>query len=142
MAKFSFSDIEDAFLFVSSNYYGENSAVLCKDTGEILYCSSASGIDEIGDIDELDWDRCVEMPHKNDFNLGKALVFEFAEKHLPDDYALVRQMFRHGGAYSLYKTLLERHDLLQQWYEFENSRQEQALRNWCQEKDIELDGQP
>ena len=35
----SFSDIEDAFLFVSSSSYGMNSAFLRKDTGQILYRS-------------------------------------------------------------------------------------------------------
>jgi hypothetical protein len=36
MAKFSFSEIEDAFLFMSSAMYGMNSATVCKNTGKIL----------------------------------------------------------------------------------------------------------
>jgi len=40
-----FSDIQGAFFFVSSAGYGMNSAVLCKDTGKILYRS------EMGDVD-------------------------------------------------------------------------------------------
>jgi hypothetical protein len=35
-----FSDIQDAFFFVSSAAYGMHSAVLRKDTGQILYSPS------------------------------------------------------------------------------------------------------
>lgn len=35
----TFSDIEDAFLFVGSAGYGEHSAILNKTTGEIYYSS-------------------------------------------------------------------------------------------------------
>ncbi len=65
----SFSDIQDAFLFVSSAPYGEHSALVCKDTGEILYRSEMGGIDEIGDEDR-DPDKWAEVPHKNDLDLG------------------------------------------------------------------------
>ena len=140
MAKFTFSNIADAFMYVGSAMYGMNSAVLCKDTGTILYRSEMAGIDEIADEEDIDWDQCVEVPHKNDLNLGRNLVFEFVEEHLPDDYGQVRQMFRRRGAYARYKALLERRGLLQAWYDVENSREEQALRRWCRENRIELDG--
>jgi hypothetical protein len=68
MAKFTFSDIEDAFMYVGSAMYGMNSAVLCKDTGKILYRSDMAGIDEIADEEDIDWDQCVEVPHKNDLD--------------------------------------------------------------------------
>ncbi len=69
MAKFSFSDIENAFMFVNSAMYGMNSALLCKDAGKILYRSDMSGIDEMAEEEELDLEQCVEIPHKNDLNL-------------------------------------------------------------------------
>ena len=56
----SYSEIQDAVLFVSSGGYGMNSAVLCKDTGQIFYSSEMGGIDELGDAD-LDWDVCVDI---------------------------------------------------------------------------------
>jgi len=135
-----FSDIERAFMYVASAMYGMNSAVLCKDTGKILYRSEMAGIDEIEDEDDLDWDQCIEIPHKNDLDLGRNLVFEFVEEYLPDDYERVRQMFRSKGAYSSYKTLLDQRGLLEKWYDIENSREERALRKWCKENEIELDG--
>ncbi len=101
-----------------------------------------SGIDEIeerDDEEDRDWDQCIEVPHKNELGLGTALVFDFVEEHLPEDYDQVRRMFRRSGAYSRYKGLLERRGLLQKWYDFEDGREEQALREWCKENNIELD---
>ena len=140
MAKFSFSEIENAFMYVASAMYGMNSAVVWKDTGKILYRSDMAGIDEIEDEDDLDWDHCIEIPHKNDLGLGRNLVFEFVEEYIPDDYERVRKMFRRSGAYSRYKALLERRGLLKEWYDIENSREERTLRNWCKENEIVLDG--
>jgi len=140
MPKFLFSDIENAFMYVASAMYGMNSALLCKDTGKILYRSDMAGIDEIEDEDNFDWDQCIEIPHKNDLDLGRNLVFEFVEEYLPNDYERVRQFFRRKGAYSNYKALLERRGLLEKWYEIEDIREKQALRKWCKENEIELDG--
>jgi hypothetical protein len=139
LAKFSFSDIMDAFMYVSSTMYGMNSVVLCKDTGKFLYHSEMTGIDETADGDDLDWDQCIEIPHKNDLNLGRNLVFQFVEEYIPADYERVKKMFRRSGAYSRYKDLLERRGLLNNWYDIENSQEESALRNWCKENEIELE---
>lgn len=136
----SFSDIQDAFLFVSSAPYGEHSAVLCKDTGRILYRSEMSGVDEIGE-DELDWDKCVGIPHKNDLDLGQELVFEFVEKHLQNDYHRVQEIFRGRGAYGRFKNFLDSKGMLERWYAFENEREEEALRQWCAENRIALSDQ-
>jgi hypothetical protein len=134
-----FSDIQDAFFFVSSASYGMNSAVLCKDTGKILYRSEMAEVDEIGDED-LDWDTCIEIPHKNDLDLGERLVFEFVESQLPDEYHRVQQIFRRRGAYGRFKDFLESRGLLKSWYDFERQRQEQGLRQWCEDNGIELSG--
>ena len=139
MAKFSFLEIENAFMYVSSAMYGMNSAVVCKDTGKILYHSEMTGIDEIEEEGDLDWEQCIEIPHKNDLGLGRNLVFEFVEEHIPNDYERVRRMFRRRGAYSRYKAFLEQRGLLKEWYDVENSREEDALLKWCKENEIELD---
>jgi len=139
MATFLFSEIENAFMYVGSAMYGMNSIVVCKDTGKILYRSEMAGI-EIEDEDDLDWEQYIEIPHKNDLSLGRHLVFEFVEEYLPDDYERVRKMFRRSGAYNRYKALLERQGLLKEWYNIENNREERALRKWCKENGIELDG--
>jgi hypothetical protein len=71
-----FDDIENAFLFVSMDQKFMHNAYLCKETGQIFYTS------ELGDSDELpedidDTEKYITIPHKNDLELGKALVFEF-----------------------------------------------------------------
>ncbi len=134
-----FTDIEDAFFFVSSDSYGMHTVILNKDTGRFYYRSEMGDLDEIDD-DDLDWDNCIEIPHKNDLEMGQELVFEFVENHLVDDYDRVRQIFRKRGAYGKFKNLLESRGLFQNWYDFENQQEEQALRQWCKENGIEVIG--
>jgi len=38
-----------------------------------------------------------------------------------------------------YKNFLERCDMLDQWHEFENSREKEALLKWCKENGIRLE---
>lgn len=135
----TFSDIQDAFFFVSSAGYGMHSAVLCKDTGQIFYRSEMGDIDEAEDKD-LDLDKCIEIPHKNDLDLGQSLIFEFIQMHLPDDYDRVREIFRRPGAYGRFKDLLDSKGLLEIWNAFEKQREEEVLQRWCTENEIELSG--
>jgi hypothetical protein len=132
-----FSDIEDAFLFVSSASYGECSAYVDIKTGRIHYQSDSAGIDEIGD-EEADWEDMIAIPHKNDLDLGRQLVFDFVAARLPHDYDSVRDMFRARGAYSRFKDFLASKDLLEAWYDFENEREQETLRSWCEENQIPL----
>ena len=134
-----FSDIEHAYLFVSMAPEFSNQAILCKETGEIFYASEYDDEDEIPE-DVYENDECIEIPGKNELDLGKNLVFEFVEENLPEMYERVRQIFRKRGAYARYKDLLDEKGLLQRWYDFENDRQTQALKEWCADNEIELDG--
>ncbi len=133
----NFSDIQDAFLFVNSAPYGDHTAVLRRDTGQILYRSEMADVDEISDED-LDWEMCIEIPHKNDLDLGQRLVFDFIETQLPDQSRRMHEMFRSHGAYRRFKDFLESKGLLERWHTFEDERQEQALRLWCKGNGVEL----
>ena len=135
----SFDDIENAFFFVSMDQQFMHNAYLCKETGEIFYTS------EMGDSDELpddidDPDKYIAIPHKNELDLGKALVIEFTSKYLPEELDRVYSIFKRKGAYSRYKDLLEHKGVLEDWYEFENKRQTTALKEWCEENNIEFEG--
>jgi len=134
-----FSDIEDAFFYVSSAPMTANIAVLCKETGEILYASEYGDVDEIPE-EVYDRSDCIEIPHKNDLDLGRNLVFEFVEQYLPSDFERVRHIFRRKGAYGRYKDFLEDRGFLQKWYDFENKRQTETLREWCEYNEITLVG--
>jgi hypothetical protein len=57
---------------------------------------------------------------------------------MPDDLARVQDIFSHRGAYRRFKDLLEHRRLLEDWYDFESRREEEALREWCRENDIKL----
>ena len=109
---FTFSEIQDAFLFVSSTEYGMHSAILCKDTDQIYYHSELGGSDDM-DEEDLDSDMCIKIPHKIDLGRGQNLVFEFVERHLADECSSVQQIFRCRGAYGRFKDLLEQKGLLQ-----------------------------
>ena len=132
-----FSDIQDAFDFVSSAPYGEHSAMIHKDTGRILWRS------EYGDLDETsedDWESgdAIEIPHQNDLDLDRDLVFDFARMNLPDDYDYICQIFSGRGAYGRLKDFLDSKGLLQSWYDFENKEKQEALRQWCKDNGIEI----
>jgi hypothetical protein len=134
------NEIYDALMFVSATDYGENSALLNKLTGKIYFRSEMAGID---DLEELSAEECnssihIEIPHKNDLNLGRNLVFEFVEQFIPEDGNKVDQIFRKRGAYSRYKDLLESRGVLQKWYDFENQRELSALLDWCKENKIDI----
>jgi len=133
----TFSEIQDAFFFVSSAEYGMNKAILCKDNGQIYYHSEMGTIDEI-DEEDFDCDIFIEIPHKKDLDLGQRLVLEFVERHLADEIPFIQQIFSGRGAYGRFKDLLRRKGLLQSWYDFENQREEKALREWAWENEIEL----
>ena len=137
--KMPYSDIEDAFFYVGSQQACMHGALLDKATGKIYYSS------EMGDSDEIPeevWeaDSVVEIPHKNDLDMGRSLVFAFSESQMPDDADRVRDIFRRKGAYSRFKEFLESKGLLQNWYDFENEAQQKAIRDWCEDNQIELDG--
>jgi len=134
-----FSDIQDAFFFVSSAGYGLHTAILSKDTGQMYWRSEEGDLDETSDKD-LPWDRCIDIPHRNDLGLGQELVFEFVAEHLPGESEQVEQMFRRRGAYAAFKDLLELKGLLPSWYDFEHAREEQALRQWCDENELQVSG--
>lgn len=137
--KFELSDIEGAYDFVSFGPYGDHSALLDRSTGKIHWHSESGDLDAITD-DLWSSDDTIEIPHKNDLDLGRDLVFDFISSHSPDDYGTVQQIFRCRGAYSRYKELLESKGLLQKWYDFEQNTQSTALRQWCKDNDIELTG--
>jgi len=136
----SFDDIETAFLFVSMDQEYMHQAFLCKETGQIFYASELTDLDEVPeDIDDRP-DKYIAIPHKNDLELGKALVIEFVSKYFPGELDKVCSIFRSKGAYSRYKDFLEGKGFLEKWYKYENNRQTAALKEWCMENNIEIEG--
>ena len=90
------------------------------------------------DID--DPDKYITIPHKNDLELGKTLEIEFTTEYLPKELDRVDSIFRSRGAYSRYKDLIDEKGLLYKWHKFEDERQKIALKKWCRENRIEIEG--
>ena len=135
----SFADLQSAFEFVSSGGLGENRALLDTQSGRLYYHSEVvDNMEEDEFPDDSDDERYIEIPHKNELNLGKRLVLEFARQFLPDDYDDVRHIFSRRGAYGQFKALLVRRRALERWYDFSNKAEEEALRQWCSDYEIEL----
>jgi hypothetical protein len=133
-----YSDIEDAFLFVSMSPPHEHYAYIKKETGETYYVSTLGDTDEVPDDLEED-EKYISIPHKNDLNLGRNLVFDFVSVNLSDEYEQVKRIFSRKGAYARFKDLLESKGRLEAWYEFEKKSTEEALRDWCEDNGISLE---
>ena len=132
-----FNDIFDAFSFVSMGEMFMNSAILCLETGEVFYISDFGDSDELPD--DIDDPKYIEIPHKNELNLGRPLVLEFTDTHIPEDFDQVDSFFQRRGAYAKFKNLLNTKGLLAEWYEFEEQEQVKALKDWCKDNGINID---
>ena len=133
-----FSDLEYAFDFMSFDTLGDHQAFLCKNTGKFYYSSDFID-DEEEELPEdvYDEDKYIALPSKQELDLGKSLVFKFIEKSLPADYDQVNSMFHKKGAYSRFKLFLEKKNMLDQWYQYEQEAQLQAIKDWCEENNVE-----
>jgi hypothetical protein len=146
----NFSELLDAFEFVSSVGSGENTAYLCKATGKIYWHSDwADDVEELPDEVEdkhkdkdkdKEKERYIPIPDKRELDLGKPLALKFARHYLPDEYDKAWAIFSRAGAYARFKDLLEHRRVIGQWYDFEQKATEEALKTWCEKNDIEVSG--
>jgi hypothetical protein len=132
-----FEDLQMAFDFVNFGAPGEHQAYLDTQTGLFHWHSDVG--DNFEELpDDLDDERYIEIPHKNELDLGKSLVFDFVRQFLPDDYDDVRDIFRRRGAYGQFKAMLARRNVVDRWHDFSAKAEEAALRAWCADNAIEL----
>ncbi len=134
----SFDDIENAFYYVSADQPFTNYAIINRNTGEVYFKSEFTGEDEFPE--DYESDDYIGIPHKNDLDLGRDLVFDFTANYLPDRFEDVGAMFRSKGAYRRFKSLLESLGLLQKWYKFEDEKTKLRLRQWCEDNGLEISG--
>lgn len=99
MAAVNLKDLLEAFDFVGSAPPTEHQAYISLDTGEILWVSEFVEDEDVPDDVETS-DRYIEVPHKNDLDLGRHLALRFAERALPDQYATVERIFQRRGTSS------------------------------------------
>jgi len=133
-----FDDLLSAYEWVGA---GEAASVECeayvsRATGTVHW--RGEGVDEEPPEDIEDGSLYVAVPHKNEFDLGRALAIQFVEEHLPRSVETVRGFFRKRGAYSHFKSLLLHAGQLEAWHQYEQTATENALREWCEENGFML----
>jgi hypothetical protein len=134
----SWDELQNAFDWASFGEPSENEAVLSRRSGKFFLRSDSTDLDDEldewpGDVDD---ETYIWIPHKKELDLGKALVFAFAEEFLPDQSHEARGMFSRRGGYARFKDLLHRQKIADQWYAFEKEATDKALREWCELNEI------
>jgi len=137
-----YEDLETAFDWSSSGAPFENTALLNRQTGEVFLKSMHGDFDEEFPEDIEDGSIFIAAPHKHDLNLGRELVLDFVEAVAPQHLSRVEAYFRHRGAYSKFKALLERESLLDGWYKYEADATRKALLRWASENGLHITGIP
>lgn len=135
----AWNDILTAFEFVNVGD-SNNSAYLCRETGEVFWHSESS--DELDELPEdiNDPEKYLALPDSRDLDLGKPLVMRFAAEEFADHYDEVAAIFSRSGAYRRFRDLLTRERALDKWYAFEGAAKEKALRAWCGANGVEVEG--
>ncbi|HED31306.1 MAG TPA: hypothetical protein ENN50_06445 [Prosthecochloris aestuarii] len=137
----SYSEIVMAFDFVSSGEEGDNHAWICRDSGEIVYFSEVLGLDERRGQD-IHSPNCVAVPHRNDLELGRELVFDFIDEELPDKYASIRDIYADPeDPEGRFRELLQARGVLDRWNDYKAGRIRSSLMTWCQARGIECSGE-
>jgi len=131
-------DLETAFEFVSSSPPLLNTAYVSRSTGETFYRSDLADEDDLPEDVEENPDY-VEVPHRNDLDLGQRLVWDFVEREVPQHSERVRGFFRRRGAYGRFRDFLDAHHLLTSWDTFEAVRTRQALLEWAAAVGLAID---
>jgi hypothetical protein len=131
----AYAALEEALLAASAD--GGNGIVvwIAKADGRIHYQSPNGLVDEDPDLPEDIGDSGLywQVPTSRDLDLGRGLVTRFVRDVIPGAAAEVAEIFRHRGAYTRYKSMLERRGLLQRWYDYENDATRDALLDWAEE---------
>ena len=136
----NFEDLEFAFDFASAGQPLESKVYVNPHTGETYFDSDYYDNEEELPEDLEDEKKYILLPHKNDLNLGKPLAINFSYQFLLDDIEEIKSIFHTRGAYSKFKDFLEEKELLDKWYDYECNETEKALREWCAENEIKING--
>ncbi|MFT6047006.1 MAG: hypothetical protein ACI9WC_002719 [Arenicella sp.] len=130
-----FSDVLDLFELVNFGWPFDHEGYICKVSGK-TYFYSEFGDNEEELPDDINDEKYLAIPHKNELNLGMNLALDFIQKYVPTELEKVRSIFHSKGAYARFKSLLEDTGNIEEWYEFEAKHTEQALREWCAEQNL------
>lgn len=131
-------DLLEAFEWVDAGEVAgiDSQAYVNRLTGAVYL--SAELVDEELPADIEDESLYLEVPGKQELDLGRSLALRFTREQLADSFDVVADFFRKKGAYSRFKSLLERTGRLEAWYQYEEQATEQALREWAEVNGLTL----
>lgn len=142
MAQVSLDDLTCALDMVAS---GESCGIeplayVCLQTGKVWITGfdDESCEDEDLPSDLSDNEQYIMAPDKSELELGRRLALDFVKQYLPEQLELAYGFFRRKGAYGQFKRLLTQHELLDEWYNFEQQQVELALKSWCESHHLAL----
>jgi hypothetical protein len=125
---------------VSSAAIDENQAILNRRTGEIVCKTGMLDEEEFPEEVEAS-DAFVWIPHRDDLDLGKELVFDFIESSIPQERKNIKRMFRfwRKNSFSDFLAFLTSIGKIDAWRAFEKRETRFALLDWCEDNGIEVD---
>ena len=100
--------------------------------GRIYWTGEGIDDDDLPE-DAGDMDAYLPVPHRDDLDFEDSLPQRYAEEHLPQLLDEVESLFHKRGAYSRFKSLLDRAGHLDKWHAYEEAAKEAALTQWCAE---------
>ena len=137
MTTAKFSEILDGYEFCAFGDLMDTQAFLSLERGTVHIVSGDIELDE-EPPEDIDDGPYLALPDKSELGLGRELAIEFAEEQLPEAVHTIVGIFKKRGAYSNFKSLLERNGQLQAWFDYEKTAKESRLRQWCIDNGIEL----
>ncbi len=132
-----FNDIDDAVMFSSSDG-NLSSAILDTESGNIYYISDLFDVEEELPEDIYENEKYIEIPNQKELGLGKPCAIAFVSEFLPDEIDRAYSIFSKRGAFSRFKDFIESKDLLSKWYDYQEKKRVEALKEWCEDNNIKL----
>jgi len=132
-----FDDVMQAFFHVACDSPFNNEAAVSRKTGKVYFMSD----DYQEELPEDIWDnsKYISVPHWNELGMDTRLVFNFARECIPETYDKIREIFSRKGGYRRFRVFLIKTETLQLWYDYENKKQEEVVREWCLDNEISID---
>ena len=126
----------------------DNAMILADVPGSEAWVSLETGhvhirSDAIGELEPLPDDlgeagHYIPVPGQRSLELGRTLVIDFVQRHMPADEDEVRQIFRRAGAYVRFSALVDKRGLRDRWHAFREQRTLEAMRAWCEQHGLNL----
>ncbi len=132
-----FNNIEDAVMFSSSDVSLDN-AILDTESGKIYYISDLGDDEEELPEDIYENEKYIDIPNQKELGLGKPCAISFISEFLPNEIDRTYSIFSKRGAFSRFKDFLEGKGLLNKWYDYQDKKRIEALKEWCKENNIKL----